>query len=74
MLKKVHQNHKLWGRKVKSRLLLFRIFLSLHDSQANESKYRKGLMYFKNRASTNQNQTIHSHKTKKKIGNKYKIE
>ena len=31
-------------------------------------------MYFKNRASTNQNQTIHSHKTKKKIGNKYKIE
>ena len=40
--------------------------MSLYDFQAKASRYRKGLTYFKNRATTNQNQTVHSPKTKKK--------
>jgi len=34
--------------------------LSLYDYQAKESRYRKGLTYLKNRATTNQNRTLHS--------------
>ena len=34
---------------------------------------RKGLTYLKNRATTNQNQTLHSQKLKKKIVLKHKI-
>ena len=41
--------------------------LSLHDYQAKVHSYRKGLTYLKNRASTNQNQTLHSQKMKRKI-------
>ena len=37
----------------------------------NVSRYRKGLTYFKNRATTNENQTIHSQQLKR--GHKHKI-
>ena len=50
----------------------FRMCLSLYDYQAKESRYRKGLTYLKNRATTNQNQTIHSQKLKRR-GHKHKI-
>ena len=38
--------------------------LSLYDYQAKASKYRKGLMCLKNRATANQNQTLYSQKLK----------
>ena len=38
--------------------------LSLYDFQAKASRYRKGLTYLKNRATTNQKQTLHSQKEK----------
>ena len=41
--------------------------LSLYDYQAKERKYRKELTYLKNRATTNQNQTLHSQKLERKI-------
>ena len=41
--------------------------LSLSDYQAKASRYRKELTYLKNRATTNQNQTLHSQKLKRKI-------
>ena len=62
------------GRKVrKSRLLFFFLEygLSLYDHQAKASRYGKGLIYLKNRATTNQNQTIHSQGLKR--GHKHKI-
>ena len=40
--------------------------LNLQDYQAKTHNYRKGLTYLKNRASTNQNQTLHSQKNEKK--------
>ena len=46
--------------------------LSLHDYQAKASRYRKGLTYLKNRATTSQNQTLHSQKPKRKV-HKHKI-
>ena len=46
--------------------------LSLYDYQAKASRYRKGLMYLKNKATTNQNQTLHSQKLKRKV-HKHKI-
>ena len=46
--------------------------LSLYDSEAKASRHRKGLTYLKNRATTNQNQTIHSQKLKRR-GHKHKI-
>ena len=45
--------------------------LSLYDYQAKASRYRKALTYLKNRATTNQNQTIHSQTLKRK-GHKHK--
>ena len=39
--------------------------LSLYDYQAKASRYRKGLTYLRNRATTNQNQTLHSQKLRK---------
>ena len=45
---------------------------SLYDSQAKASRYRKGLMYLKNRATTNQNQTIHPQKLKRRHKHKMK--
>ena len=41
--------------------------LSLYDYQTKASRYRKGLTYLKNRATTNQNQTLHSQKLKRKV-------
>ena len=38
--------------------------LNLQDHQAKKHNYRKGLTYLKNRATTNQNQTLHSQKMK----------
>ena len=38
--------------------------LNLQDYQAKTHNYRKGLTYLKNRASTNQNQTLHPQKMK----------
>ena len=38
---------------------------NLNDHQAKTHNYRKGLAYLKNRAPTNQNQTLHSQKMKK---------
>ena len=46
--------------------------LSLYNFQAKASRYRKGLTYLKNRATTNQNQTLRSQKLKRKAL-KYKI-
>ena len=39
----------------------------LCDHQAKASRYRKGLTYLKNRAITDQNQTLYSQKLKRKI-------
>ena len=39
--------------------------LNLQDHQAKTHNYRKGLAYLKNRATTSQNQTLHSQKMKK---------
>ena len=70
-----HQNHTMWERKVRKYRFFF-IFLmmclSLFDYQAKASRYRKGLTYLKNRATTNQNQILHSQKLKRKV-NEYKI-
>ena len=57
-IKKRHQNLEMWGRKVRKSRLLLRMCLSLHDYQPKASRYRKGLTHLKNRAMTNQNQTI----------------
>ena len=46
--------------------------LSLRDYQVKASRYRNGLTYLKNRATTNQNQTLHSQKLKRKV-HKHKI-
>ena len=40
--------------------------LNLQDYQAKTHNYRKGLTYLKNRAATNQNQTLHAQKMKRK--------
>ena len=40
---------------------------SLYDYQAKVSRYRKGLTYLKNRATTNKSQTLHSQKLKRKV-------
>ena len=65
-LKKRLQNHTMWGRKVRKYRFFFilMMYLSLYDYQAKASRYRKGLTYLKNRATTNQNQTLHSQKQK----------
>ena len=47
--------------------------LNLQDPQAKTHNYRKGLVYLKNRATTSQNQTLHSHKMKKRNPLKQKI-
>ena len=45
---------------------------SLYDYQVKSSRYRKGLTYLENRATTNQNQTLQSQKLKGKV-HKHKI-
>ena len=64
-----HQIHTMWAREIKIRffLIFLRMCLSLYDYQAKASRYRKGLTYLKNRATTNQNQTLHSQKLKIKV-------
>lgn len=56
----------------KSRLFFFRLCLSLSNYQAKADRCRKGLTYLKNRTITNQNQTLHSQKLKRR-GYKHKI-
>ena len=46
--------------------------LKLYDYQSKASIYRKGFTYLKNRATTNQNQVLHSQKLKRKA-HKHKI-
>ena len=41
--------------------------LSIYNYQAKVSRYRKGITYLKNRATTNQNQPLHSQKLKRKV-------
>ena len=41
--------------------------LSLYNYQAKASRCRKRLKYLKNRATTNQNQTLYSQKLKRKV-------
>ena len=41
--------------------------LCLHNYQAKASIYRKRLTYLKKQGSTNQNQTLHSQKLKRKV-------
>ena len=62
----------MWENKVRKSRLFFRMCLSLYDYQAQESRYRKGLTYWKNRETTNQKQTVHSQKLKRR-GHKHKI-
>ena len=68
----------MWGRKVRKYRLFFFFFffflvcLSLYDCQAKASRYKKGFTYLKNRATTNQNQILHSQKLKRK-GHKHQI-
>ena len=45
----------------------FRMCLSLYNYQAKASKYRKGLTYLKNRATTIQNQRLHLQKLKEEM-------
>jgi len=68
MLKKGPQNHRMWGRRVRKSRLFFKIMcLSLYDYQAKASRYRNGLTHLKNRATTNQNLTLHSQKLKRNV-------
>ena len=57
-MQKVHQNNKMWGRKVRKNPGYFffnlRMCLTLHDYQAKSNRYRKGLALEK-QATTNQN-------------------
>ena len=58
----------MWRTKIrKSRLFFLRMCLSLYDYQAKASKYRKRLTYLKNKATTNQYQTLYLQKLKRKV-------
>ena len=66
--KKRHQNHTMWGRKVRKYRFFFFILmicLSLYDYQAKASRYRKGLTYLKNRATAYPNNKFTKSKKKK---------
>ena len=67
MLIKGLQIHKMWGRKVRKSLFFFRMCLSLCDYEVKASKHRRELTRLKNRATTNQNQTLHLQKLKRKV-------
>ena len=59
----------MWARevrKIRFFLIFLRMCLSLHDYQPKVSRYRKGLTYVKTRATTNQSQTLHLQKMKRK--------
>ena len=49
-------------RKSRLPLFFFRICISLYDYQSKASRYKKGLTYLQNKATTNQTQIIHSQK------------
>ena len=69
-----HQNHTMWGRKVRKYRFFFFILmmcLSLYDYQAKASRYKKGLTYLKNTA-TEIKTKQDSHKNKRR-GHKHKI-
>ena len=51
------------GRKNRFFVILM-MCLNLYDYQAKVTRYRKELTYLKNRATTNQSQTLHSQKLK----------
>ena len=57
------------GKKIQTLffLYIYIMCLSLYDYQAKASRYRKGLTYLKNRATANQNQTLHPQKLKRKV-------
>ena len=56
----------MWAREVRKNRIFFFLILMMclgkYDYQAKASRYRKGLTYLKNRATTNQNSTLHSKK------------
>ena len=54
------------SKKIES-ILILKMCLSLCDYQAKASTSRKGLTYLKFRATTNQNQTLHKQKLKRKV-------
>ena len=63
----------MWRRKVrKSKLFFSRTCFGLYDHQAKVSRYQKRLTHLKSRATTNQNQTLHSQKLRRKR-HKHKI-
>ena len=64
MLEKTSKSQTV-GKERKYRLFLITC-LSLYDYQTKASRYRKRLTYLKNRATTCENQTLHSQKKKKK--------
>ena len=51
-VKKRHQNHRMWGRKVRKYNSFFILMMcwSLYDYQAKASRYKTGLTHLKNRA------------------------
>ena len=57
-----HQNHKLWGRKVrKLHSFYIKMCLNLYVTiRLKQADTGRGLTYLKNRATTNQKETIHS--------------
>ena len=63
----------MYERKVrKSRLFFSRRCLSPCDYQAKASRYRKGLTYLKNKATTKQKQILYPQKLKRR-GQKHKV-
>ena len=62
------------ARKVRKYRFFFILMmcLTLYDYQAKPKRYTKRLTHLKNRETTNQNQTLHSQKLKRK-GHKHKI-
>ena len=56
----------MWWRKSKKMYFFSRTCLSLSDYQSKAGRYRKGLTYLKNRATTNQKHTIDSQKQKRR--------
>ena len=60
------------GKEQKKIQTLLRMCLNLYDYKAKASRYRKGLIYLKNKATTNQNHTIYLQRLKRR-GHKHQI-
>ena len=56
----------MWRRVRMCRFFTSRMCLSLYDYQSKASRYRKGLTYLKNRATTNQKPTTDSPNPKRR--------